>query len=92
MKLRFKKVQHNLILKERKIKTRKKGEELIEEHGEFHDEKTQQFRYFDDISGYSGVNIIRLLLWLLNFSHVKLRLEAGAYTDLVFCTKKVFLD
>lgn len=57
LKLRFKKVQHNLILKERKIKTRKKGEELIEEHGEFHDERTQQFRYFDDISGYSGVFI-----------------------------------
>ena len=55
LKLRFKKVQHNLILKERKIKTRKKGEEVVDEHEEFHDERTQQFRYFSDISGYSGV-------------------------------------
>ena len=57
LKVRFKKVQHNLILKERKIKIRKKGEETVEEHDEFHDEKTQQFRYFENISGYSGVGI-----------------------------------
>ena len=58
LKLRFKKIQHNLILKERKIKTRRRGEELIEEHQEFQDERSQQFRYFEDISGYSGVSYI----------------------------------
>lgn len=58
LKIRFKKVQHNLILKERKVKARKRGEEIIvDEFDEFKHECGQWFRYFDDISGYSGVFI-----------------------------------
>lgn len=55
LKIRFKKVQHNLILKERKVRTRKRGEELIEDFDELKNEEGQWFRYFEDISGYSGV-------------------------------------
>ncbi|WAR13668.1 CPSF1-like protein [Mya arenaria] len=58
LKIRFKKVQHNLILKERKVKYRKRGDvEIIDEFDELKDERGQWFRYFNDISGYSGVFI-----------------------------------
>ncbi|XP_053401547.1 cleavage and polyadenylation specificity factor subunit 1-like [Mercenaria mercenaria] len=57
LKIRFKKVQHNLILKERKVKFRKRGEEIIDEFDELKNDQGQWFRYFDDISGYSGVFI-----------------------------------
>ncbi|XP_060586959.1 cleavage and polyadenylation specificity factor subunit 1-like [Ruditapes philippinarum] len=57
LKIRFKKVQHNLILKERKVKFRKRGEEILDEFDEFKTDQGQWFRYFDDISGYSGVFI-----------------------------------
>ena len=59
LKLRFKKVQHNLILKERKVKTRKRGDiEIIDEYEELKDDRGQWFRYFEDISGYSGVGVL----------------------------------
>ncbi|XP_052231440.1 cleavage and polyadenylation specificity factor subunit 1-like isoform X1 [Dreissena polymorpha] len=58
LKLRFKKIQHNLILKERKVKSRKRGDvEIVDEFDELKDERGQWFRYFEDISGYSGVFI-----------------------------------
>jgi cleavage and polyadenylation specificity factor subunit 1 len=56
LKIRFKKVQHNLILKERKVKFRKRGEEILDEFDEFKTDQGQWFRYFEDISGYSGVS------------------------------------
>lgn len=59
LKIRFKKVQHNLILKERKVKSRKRGDvEIIDEFDELKDDRGQWFRYFEDISGYSGVTVV----------------------------------
>ncbi|KAH9502918.1 Cleavage and polyadenylation specificity factor subunit 1 [Bulinus truncatus] len=54
LRIRFRKVQHNLILREKHFAKRKEDEE------EPPDENTppdhiQQLRYFEDISGYSGV-------------------------------------
>lgn len=56
LKIRFKKIQHNLILKERKVKTRKRGEEVLDEFDELKVDEGQWFRPFDDISGYRGVS------------------------------------
>lgn len=58
LKIRFKKVQHNLIVKERKVKYRKRGEEILDEYEELKNDQGQWFRYFSDISGYSGVSAL----------------------------------
>uniref|UniRef100_H2ZS88 Cleavage and polyadenylation specificity factor subunit 1 n=1 Tax=Latimeria chalumnae TaxID=7897 RepID=H2ZS88_LATCH len=58
LKVRFKKVPHNINFRERKVKQSKKksenvgGEDLISVRG-----KVGRFRHFEDISGYSGVFI-----------------------------------
>ncbi|CAG5135896.1 unnamed protein product, partial [Candidula unifasciata] len=58
LRIRFRKIQHDLILREKRLQTRKKGEDEEEPP----DENTppdyiRQLRYFEDISGYSGVFI-----------------------------------
>ena len=57
LKLRFKKVDHGLILKEKmrmRMRQRRKGEEEAEEdNAEL--ENIQRLRCFNNVSGYSGV-------------------------------------
>ena len=41
------------------MKTRKRGDiEIIDEYEELKDDRGQWFRYFEDISGYSGVGVL----------------------------------
>jgi len=49
------------MLQERKVKSRKRGDVEVEEFTELKDERGQWFRYFDDISGYSGVSWASLI-------------------------------
>lgn len=70
LRIRFRKISHSLILREKHVQTKKKGEEEEEPP----DENTppdyvQQLRYFEDVSGYSGVNYIFFVLFRI--SHLK---------------------
>ena len=54
LKMRFKKINHGLILKERKVKTRRKGEGDTEGLPTLND-TIKLLRPFTDVSGYAGV-------------------------------------
>lgn len=55
LKIRFKKFQHNLIMRDRKAgKTKKRGEEDGKEDV-LKEGRCNKLRYFDDVAGYSGV-------------------------------------
>ncbi|KAJ8302607.1 hypothetical protein KUTeg_019003 [Tegillarca granosa] len=55
LKIRFKKFQHNLIMRDRKTgKTKKRGEEEDKEDI-LKEGRCNKLRYFDDVAGYSGV-------------------------------------
>ncbi|XP_029637941.1 cleavage and polyadenylation specificity factor subunit 1 [Octopus sinensis] len=58
LKIRFKKIQHNLILRDKKSsRARKKGVEATEDVGILKESHVCLMRYFEDITGYSGVFI-----------------------------------
>lgn len=57
LKIRFKKIQHNLILREKRLsRARKKGIDVPDDTGILQENHVCLMRYFEDISGYSGVS------------------------------------
>lgn len=56
LKIRFKKLQHNLLLRERKQQRYKKRDALDPDEGATKEGCVALLRYFNDVSGYSGVS------------------------------------
>ncbi|CAH1269285.1 CPSF1 [Branchiostoma lanceolatum] len=85
LKIRFKKVQHNLILRERKGgKTKKTGDQ--EDSDGQTGSRMQHFRTFTDISGYSGVFICGSSPhWLFMTSRGALRIHPMSIDGAVTC-------
>ncbi|XP_058877299.1 cleavage and polyadenylation specificity factor subunit 1 [Acipenser ruthenus] len=89
LKVRFKKVPHNINFREKKVKQSKKdkkwegvsGEDAAAVKG-----RAARFRYFDDISGYSGVFICGPSPhWLLVTSRGALRLHPMTIDGSIDC-------
>lgn len=54
IKLRFKKIQHNLIMKDRKSRKKRIEDEGLPDETE-RQQRVPRLRYFEDVAGYSGV-------------------------------------
>ena len=66
MKLRFKKIQHNLIMKDRKSRKKRIEDEGLPDETE-RQQRVPRLRYFEDVAGYSGVSI--WIQYITNESH-----------------------
>ncbi|XP_043925808.1 cleavage and polyadenylation specificity factor subunit 1 [Protopterus annectens] len=77
LQVRFKKVAHNINFKEKKVKqSKKKSDTALGEESGSTRARVARFRYFEDISGYSGVFICGPCPhWLLITSRGALRLH-----------------
>eukprot|EP00058_Branchiostoma_floridae_P027042 XP_002612533.1 hypothetical protein BRAFLDRAFT_120973 [Branchiostoma floridae] len=85
LKIRFKKVQHNLILRERKGGKTKKAGDQEESDGQT-GSRIQHFRTFTDISGYSGLFICGSSPhWLFMTSRGALRIHPMSIDGAVTC-------
>ncbi len=68
LKLRFRKVPHGLILKEKKsAKSKKKSDFYMDEEAEnpVVEDKVRRLRPFQDVSGYSGVRKLLLTICVI---------------------------
>ncbi|KAL3859426.1 hypothetical protein ACJMK2_009649 [Sinanodonta woodiana] len=85
LKIRFKKIHHNLILREKRQSRVKRKEDEVEivDPGEKH---RKLLRYFDDISGYSGVFLCGTYPhWLFMTSRGSLRIHPMSIDGAVTC-------
>lgn len=82
LKLRFKKIQHDLILREKRTKSRKKDPEEFQKD----DKVVGKMRYFKDVAGYSGVFICGAYPhWIFITSRGSLRIHPMGIDGPVWC-------
>ncbi|XP_078335129.1 cleavage and polyadenylation specificity factor subunit 1-like isoform X2 [Crassostrea virginica] len=82
LKLRFKKIQHGLILREKRTKSKKKDPEEFQKE----EKKVGKMRYFRDIAGYSGVFICGAYPhWIFVTSRGSLRIHPMGIDGPVWC-------
>lgn len=82
LKLRFKKIQHDLILREKRSKSKKKDPEEFQKE----EKKVGKMRYFKDVAGYSGVFVCGAYPhWIFVTSRGSLRIHPMGIDGPVWC-------
>ncbi|KAK6982235.1 Cleavage and polyadenylation specificity factor subunit 1, partial [Biomphalaria glabrata] len=86
LRIRFKKVAHSLILREKHLQAKKKEDEEEPPDENIPPDHIQQLRYFEDISGYSGVFICGPYPhWLFMTSKGSLRIHPMGIDGWITC-------
>lgn len=87
LKIRFKKIQHNLILREKRLsRARKKGADVPDDTGILQENHVCLMRYFEDISGYSGVFICGAYPhWIIMTARGSLRIHPMSIDGPITC-------